>query len=80
MPRYHLEFTCADGTVLVDEEGTELPDLAAAKAQARMVIRTVQKDAGPDADWSEWIATVKGAEDDETAVIHFRDVMGLRVA
>ena len=80
MPRYHLEFMRPDGALLVDDEGTELPDLSAAKAHARTVIRTVHKQAGPDRDWSEWTVAVKGREDDELAVIRFKDVVGLRVA
>jgi hypothetical protein len=80
MPRYHFAFTRPDGVVLFDEGGTDLPDLAAAKAHARLVIRAVQKDAAPDHDWSEWIAAIKGTEDDEFAVIRFKDVIGLRVA
>ncbi len=79
MPRYHFEFTRPDGAVLVDEEGAELSDLSAAKAHARMVIRTVQREAAPETDWSEWTATVKGP-DDQLAVIRFKDVIGLRVA
>ncbi len=80
MPRYQLEFTRPDGVLLLDEEGTQLPDLAAAKAHARTVIRTVQRDAGPDTDWSEWIAVVQSPETDELAVLRFKDVIGLRVA
>jgi hypothetical protein len=79
MPRYHFEFTRPDGVVLVDEAGTDLPDLAAAKAHVRLVIRAVQRNGEPDHDWSEWVATVKG-EADEVAVIRFKDVIGLRVA
>ena len=80
MPRYHLEFTQPDGVVLFDEEGTELSDLAAAKAHARTVIRTVQREARPETDWSDWTAVVKSSETGEVVVLRFKDVMGLRVA
>ena len=80
MPRYHLEFTQPDGVVLLDEEGTDLPDLATAKAHARTVIRAVERDAGPEADWSDWVAVIKSRDTDEAAVVRFKDVLGLRVA
>ena len=80
MPRYHFDFTRPDGVVLSDEAGMDLPDIASAKAHLRSVIRNAQREAAPELDWSEWIATIRAADSEEVAVVRFKDVAGLRVA
>ena len=75
MPRYHFEFTRPDGAVLFDEQGKELPDLEAAKAHARVAIRTVSKDSSSVVDWSVWTAVIKNPQGLELAAVAFRDVI-----
>ena len=76
MHRYHLEFTGPDGTVLVDTQGDEFPELDVASAEACDVIRTVLRKAGPGTDWSGWVATIKDSDGKSLAVMRFRELMG----
>ena len=80
MHRYHLEFRHPNGTALLDTQGDELAELELAKAQARIVIRRVLKQATPEADWSEWVTAIRDDEGTELAVLRFRDVMELDAA
>lgn len=75
MPKFRFEFTRPDGAALFDEEGKDLPDVEAAKAHARVAIRTVLRDATSVLNWSDWTAHVKGADDVVMATIPFRDLM-----
>lgn len=59
MPRYF--FNIHDGSSLVDSEGTELPDLAAARIEATRLSGAVIKELGApfwDHCFNEWLLEV----------------------
>jgi hypothetical protein len=62
MPRYFFNFK--DGQLLLDNEGTELPDLDAARAQAIIASGTMLHDQGAkfwqDRDWHMWVTDEAG--------------------
>ena len=67
MPRYF--FHVHDGTVMRDRDGTELPDLQTARAEALMLAGKIIGDAGARRDLGEeWVIEVT----DETGLILFR--------
>jgi hypothetical protein len=65
MPKFY--FSVADNTVLEDTDGTELPDVAAAREHARAVASELMhhRDEMCGQAWDEWTMVVKdekGAE------------------
>jgi hypothetical protein len=70
MPKFY--FTIADNAVLEDTEGTELPDLEAAREHARTVAGElmIHRDGMLGHAWDEWIMIVKNDNGDE--VFSFR--------
>jgi hypothetical protein len=70
MPKFY--FTIADNAVLDDTEGTELPDVEAAREHARTVARELMhhRDGMLGHAWDEWVMIVKNESGDE--VFSFR--------
>ncbi|MER8710282.1 hypothetical protein NKH49_33110 [Mesorhizobium sp. M1088] len=63
MPRYFFDF--ADAGARYDTEGTVLPDIQAAKAEAAKVLAEVARDRARDGIYRELVVTVRG-ENGET--------------
>jgi hypothetical protein len=59
MPMYF--FNLLDNEEVVDSDGTELPDLAAARQHARQVVRelTFKRDGMLQRSWSQWTMSVR---------------------
>lgn len=66
MPMYY--FHLRDSDTLRDPEGTELPNLAAAREHATTVARELK--FRNEADWADWTMTVK--DDDDAELFSFR--------
>jgi uncharacterized protein YbaA (DUF1428 family) len=64
MPRYFFDFTDT-GKVFLDVEGTDLPDLEAAKQEAVKALGEITKDKLPDGSYREFVMTVRD-ESNET--------------
>jgi hypothetical protein len=64
MPTFYFD-VCEDGVVAIDEDGVELPDLAAAEREAGDAASTIAHD--------------KFAEGGQTIVVDVRDESGRRV-
>lgn len=60
MPRFHFHLR-ALGTINRDIEGTELPDLAAARTHAAVVTGELMRDSGAGTrHWSMWVENESG--------------------
>jgi hypothetical protein len=59
MPKYY--FYLLDNEEVVDSDGTELPDLDAAREHARQVARelTFKRDGMLQRSWSQWTMSVR---------------------
>ncbi len=57
MPRYF--FDTYDGTVILDDEGRMLPDLASARLEARHLLQDLIRHAAPERDESRFRADIR---------------------
>jgi hypothetical protein len=62
MPRYFFDFS-DDGRVVRDEEGTELPDLDAARDEALKTLAGIARDELPDGNRREFALTIRDGGD-----------------
>jgi len=71
-----LYFHCV-GTqeALVDRRGSEMNDLAEARARAFQVIQAFITSTGPE-DWREWTVHVNDEDGEELLAIPFASVLG----
>jgi hypothetical protein len=61
MPRFHFHLR-ARGTIDRDIDGTELPDLAAARSYASVVTEELMRNSGGSTrHWSMWVENERGA-------------------
>ena len=62
MPKYY--FYLLDSEEVVDSDGTELPDLDAAREHARQVARelTFKRDGMLQRSWSQWTMSVRDTD------------------
>ena len=62
MPKYY--FYLLDSEEVVDSDGTELPDLNAAREHARQVARelTFKRDGMLQRSWSQWTMSVRNTD------------------
>jgi hypothetical protein len=74
MPKYY--FDLRDGDTVVDSDGTELPNVGAARAHANNVARELMfRSKGLLNDrWSNWSMAVHDAEGEELFSFRFTDV------
>ncbi|TKD40628.1 MAG: hypothetical protein E5W98_20550 [Mesorhizobium sp.] len=59
MPRFYFDWDETNELAIVDDLGLELPDLAAAKAEAAKALAEWSKDVKPKADRQELAITVR---------------------
>jgi len=59
MPMYY--FHLLDNDEVIDSDGTELPDLQAARQHARLVVQELmfRRDGMLQRDWSQWTMSVR---------------------
>jgi hypothetical protein len=75
MPMFY--FNVHDSDVLMsDDEGTDLPDVAAAREHATVVAKEImfRRDQMMDRDWSRWKMSVHDDEGSELLEFTFSDV------
>ncbi len=75
MTRFYFHCTGSDW-VLVDDSGTELPDLVDAHARALGIARRVMSTAAGGDDCREWLVHVSDEEGWEMFVVPFAEVIG----
>jgi hypothetical protein len=71
MPRYY--FNIVDGRRFDDAEGLELPDTAAARAEAVAIARDLMRIDPTRTDWSEWLVQVTNEHRQIAFDLLFRD-------
>ena len=74
MPRYYFDTSNGDHHVR-DDVGVELPGLEAAANEAVMALPDLARDALPDGDRRDFVASVR----DETGRVAFRATLSLAV-
>ena len=76
MPKFF--FSIADNAVLEDTDGTELPNVEAAREHARAVAGElmIHRDGMLGHAWNEWIMVVKNDKGDEVFSFRVADRMG----
>jgi hypothetical protein len=72
MPRYY--FSVANGRLFDDVDGLELPDIAAARVEARGFARDLMRMEPDRRDWSDWKVRVSDDERRPVFDLPFADV------